>query len=75
MILKKKLEKINYDWVVKINQTQAYHLGENEDYDSVKTENTVEKFQEQKLKLSSNFVCKNTQQKRKVINIKGECWS
>ena len=41
MILKKKLEKINYGLVVKINQTQAHHFNKKENYKSAKIDNVA----------------------------------
>lgn len=64
MISKKRLEKTNNGLVVKINQMQTHYSGKKKDYKSMKTNNVAERFQEQKLGPYTEFVNKNTQQKK-----------
>ena len=68
MISKKRLEKRNDGLVMKINQTQAHHSGGKEDCKSAKTDDAAERIQEQMLEPYSEFVSKNTQQKRRVLS-------
>ncbi len=73
MILKKRLDKRNNGLVMKINQTQVHHSGKKEDCESVKTNEAVERFQEQRLEPYSEFVSRNIQQNRKVLTVEGKC--
>lgn len=73
MISKKRLDKRNNGLVMKINQTQVHHFGKKEDCKSVKTNEAVERFQEQRLEPYSEFISRNIQQNRKVLTVEGKC--
>lgn len=67
MILKKRLKKSDNGLEIKINQMQAYYSGKKLDYKSVKINNNIAIFQEQRLEPYSKFIS------RKFLIIEKKC--